>query len=215
MSQEPTARRPIRLFRNEFFERSTHSPPGLFVMVWASLLLILGVVCLRLQPIVPSVLVALAGLLFWTLFEYGVHRFLFHLQPRSRLGQRLIFLVHENHHVDPSDPLRNIMPLGVSLTLGALICGGLVLLFGRPGLPGFLGFGLGYFLYDATHYACHQLPMRGTILSRVRQHHLRHHHAGQDANYAITAIFWDRVFGSGLVSRQVLASRKAEHADRT
>jgi sterol desaturase/sphingolipid hydroxylase (fatty acid hydroxylase superfamily) len=38
--------------------------------------------------------------------------------------------------------------------------------------------------------------MRGRILGALRQHHIRHHYAKQEGNFAITAILWDRVFGT-------------------
>src|SRR5688572_5886208 len=34
------------------------------------------------------------GILFWTLTEYILHRFIFHFEPKSRWGQRLHFIFH-------------------------------------------------------------------------------------------------------------------------
>jgi sterol desaturase/sphingolipid hydroxylase (fatty acid hydroxylase superfamily) len=47
-----------------------------------------------------------------------------------------------------------------------------------------------------VHYACHQLPMRGAVARRLRNHHMRHHYARRDGNYAITGVIWDRLFGT-------------------
>ena len=191
----------VRLFRNRWMELTTLTPFPLFLPVWLLVLAGVAAVAVRAVTPVPLLLAVAAGLLSWTLFEYAAHRFLFHLELRSGWGRRLVFLLHENHHQDPADPLRSIMPLTVSLPLAAVIWGLALLVFGGLGHALFLGFAFGYVGYDTVHWACHQLPMRSPVAARLKRHHLRHHHVGQDANYAITAIFWDRVFGSGLTRR--------------
>jgi sterol desaturase/sphingolipid hydroxylase (fatty acid hydroxylase superfamily) len=191
----------VRLFQNRWMEITTLTPLSVFVLTWMVVLAVVAVVAARHVAPVPLVICAVVGLALWTLFEYAGHRFLFHLDLKSAWGQRLIFLMHENHHADPADPLRSIMPLTVSLPLGAAIWGLALLICGSLGHAVFLGFGLGYVFYDTLHWACHQMPMRGALGTKLKRHHLRHHHAGQDANYAITAIFLDRLFGTGLKRR--------------
>ena len=146
--------------------------------------------------IASSIGLVLLGILMWTLFEYVMHRFLFHLEPKSQVGRWLIFLMHGNHHADPGDRYRNIMPPIVSLWVVGAFWGASVLLLGPVGSVLFLGFAIGYVIYDGVHYACHQFPMRGPVLGQLKRHHIRHHYAKRDGNYAITAIFWDRVFGT-------------------
>jgi sterol desaturase/sphingolipid hydroxylase (fatty acid hydroxylase superfamily) len=186
----------VRLFQNEPLERLTMLSPAAFAMIWSVNLAMVGWASwggFRLPAWSGLVLV---GLLGWTLFEYGMHRFIFHLRLRSAAGQRLIFLLHGNHHRAPSDGDRNLMPPIFSMpVLGA--CWGLfLLLLGSAGSVVFLGFAIGYVAYDLTHYACHQFTMAGAVLGRLQRHHARHHYARRDGNYAITAIFWDRLFGT-------------------
>jgi sterol desaturase/sphingolipid hydroxylase (fatty acid hydroxylase superfamily) len=33
-----------------------------------------------------------------------------------------------------------------------------------------------------------------------KRHHMRHHYVNEDTNFAISALFWDRVFGSRIRS---------------
>jgi hypothetical protein len=77
--------------------------------------------------------------------------------------------------------------------------------FGPAGTVIFLGFCIGYIIYDCVHYACHQLPMRGPVLRQLRRHHLCHHHGREEGNYAITAIFLEsdvrhQVAGQALIA---------------
>ena len=193
----------LRLFRSDRLERLTVMPPNVFAVAWGGLLPVIGYVGLAGRAIGPAAWLGLvgAGLLAWSLFEYVMHRFVFHLEPRSEFGRRVSFIMHGNHHAEPHDPHRSMMPLIVSLPWSAAIWAACALAFGRAGSVLFLGFAAGYVVYDAVHYACHQLPVRGRLLRALRRHHLRHHFGRDEGGYSITAIFWDRVFGTHLPAK--------------
>jgi hypothetical protein len=92
--------RSVRLFESDWLERLSRVHPLTPLLVWAPVIAwLLGrsLVVDRLDAGTVAWLGA-AGLLCWTLTEYLVHRFLFHLRPRSRAAQRLVFIVHGVHH---------------------------------------------------------------------------------------------------------------------
>ena len=188
----------IRLFRNDLLERLTQVSPAMFALTWAAVLALSLYAAWGLLSLPLWIALFLLGMAIWTLFEYAMHRFFFHMKLNSALGREMIFITHGNHHVAPGDRLRNIMPPVVTLFLYAVIWGALWLMLGNAGPVFALGFASGYVIYDGIHYACHQLPMRHPLLRRLRRHHILHHHAKQEGNFAITAIFWDRVFGTDL-----------------
>lgn len=191
----------IRLFQSRFMELTTLTPFPVFFMVWIGILAWVATVALNHVGWGRMAIAASSGVLLWTLAEYMMHRFLFHMNLKSAFGRRMIFLLHENHHADPADPLRGIMPVTVSIPLGAVFWGAALLAFGPLGHAVFLGFGAGYVMYDTVHWACHQLPMKGRVSGVLKRHHLRHHYAEQDANYATTGIFWDQIFKTGMKRR--------------
>ncbi len=190
----------IRLFKSERLEKLTFISPRTFVVSWAIILPLIawsgwGVI----SPWAKLALIA-GGLLTWSLFEYAMHRYLFHWKSNIPVVRWLVYLIHENHHDVPNDPLRSLMPLSVSVVVGGLIWAICLALIGEAGTWFFLGFMVGYVIYDGVHYACHQLPMRGKLGAALKRHHMRHHHIDAAGNYAISAIFWDRVFGSRITS---------------
>ncbi len=196
----------LRLFRSDRLERLTVISPKAFALLWAGLLLLVlwagwGAV----SPLAWIGLV-LVGLLVWSLFEYCMHRFLFHLELDSELGRWLGFVMHGNHHADPADPYRSMMPPIVSVTWSGAIWAMFALAFGAAGTVVFLGFAIGYVAYDTIHYACHQLPARGPVMRALRRHHLRHHFGRSEGNYAITTIFWDHLFGSHISAKAASAT---------
>jgi sterol desaturase/sphingolipid hydroxylase (fatty acid hydroxylase superfamily) len=192
----------VRLFQNDLLERLTLISPVAFVLTWTVFLGAALYASWGVTSLAASIGLVLLGILIWTLFEYAMHRFIFHLKLNSAFGRWLIFLTHGNHHEVPGDKYRNIMPPIVSVVVSAAIWAGFYLLLGPAGSVLYLGFGIGYVVYDAIHYACHQLPMRGPVLRQLRRHHIRHHFARQEGNYAITATFWDRVFGTDIPTKR-------------
>jgi len=188
--------RRIRLFKNEHLEQLTLISPRIFALVWGILLPLIAWTGWGKTGFWTGFSLFAAGLLVWTLFEYAMHRYLFHLKVEWAAARWFVFLIHGNHHDNPNDPMRDMMPLSVSLPVAALVWGTCLMLLGGPGTWLFLGFILGYVVYDTIHYASHQWPMRGKLASALKRHHMRHHYVNENSNFAISAIFWDRVFGS-------------------
>src|SRR3984893_5667525 len=127
-----------------------------------------------------AVLVTLAlfagGYALWTLFEYWLHRLIFHFEPEEGLGARMHWIIHGVHHDHPNDPLRLVMPPAVSVPLGAVVFGVLFLLFGARYSPAIgAGFFAGYLAYDMIHYYLHHFRPRGQLGRMLRERHMRHH----------------------------------------
>ena len=190
----------IRLFRNPWLERQTMISLRTFITAWSLLIPMIVWTALGTAGPAESLGLLMVGLLVWSLTEYALHRFLFHWQPRWAPLAQLIFMVHGNHHVVPNDPMRNLMPLIVSIPVCALVWAGCLAIVGPAGTWVFVGFAIAYVGYDLTHYGCHQWPLTHSLSGRFKAHHMRHHHAKVDGNYATTGVIWDRLFGTRITS---------------
>lgn len=139
----------------------------------------------------------LFGVLVWTFTEYTLHRWLFHYIGPRPWQRRLYFVVHGVHHDFPQDSGRLVMPLGVSIPLGALFFVLFRALAGGVYVdPLFVGFALGYLAYDGTHYATHHFRMSWGWGRWIKRYHMIHHHTGVDARYGVSSPLWDWVFGT-------------------
>ncbi|HEY4451922.1 MAG TPA: sterol desaturase family protein [Solirubrobacteraceae bacterium] len=145
---------------------------------------------------VPAVLVlALAGYALWTLFEYWLHRIVFHFEPAEGLGARMHWIIHGVHHDHPNDPMRLVMPPAVSVPLAALVFGLLFLIFGEGTAPSLgAGFFAGYLVYDMMHYYLHHFRPHGRLGRMLRERHMRHHFQDDTRGFGISAPYWDEVF---------------------
>jgi dihydroceramide fatty acyl 2-hydroxylase len=142
------------------------------------------------------------GYLFWTLFEYWLHRLVFHFEPEKGIGARLHWMIHGVHHDHPNDPLRLVMPPSVSVPLGALVLWGFWAVMGYDAMLVFGGaFLSGYLAYDMLHYHVHHHTPRTALGRRLRELHMRHHFQDDERGFGISAPYWDRVFGTMHVRR--------------
>jgi sterol desaturase/sphingolipid hydroxylase (fatty acid hydroxylase superfamily) len=142
-----------------------------------------------------AIALAVAGYALWTLFEYWLHRIVFHFEPDAGLGARMHWIIHGVHHDHPNDPLRLVMPPAVSVPLGAAVFGVLYLVFGGRYAPALgAGFFAGYLAYDMTHYYLHHFRPRGRLGRILRERHMRHHFQDETRGFGISAPYWDDIF---------------------
>jgi dihydroceramide fatty acyl 2-hydroxylase len=132
----------------------------------------------------------------WTLTEYIVHRFLFHWEMTSPLGARIHFLLHGIHHEYPSDPLRLVMPLLMSVPGGAIAAAIMFAIGGLAAAPTLAGFAIGYVIYDSIHYHVHHGTARTAFGRFLKRAHMLHHFRDPHAWYGVSAPWWDFVFGT-------------------
>jgi len=164
---------------------------------------------------VPAMVgLVVAGYALWTLFEYWLHRIVFHFEPEDGLGARMHWIIHGVHHDHPNDPLRLVMPPAVSVPLGAVVFGLLYLIFGQRYAPGLgAGFFAGYLVYDMMHYYLHHFRPRGPLGRMLRERHMRHHFQDETRGFGISAPYWDEVFGTSSRSARSRASERSGQSE--
>ena len=196
----------VRIFQSDFLEFFTHISPITIIVVWVPVMLLLLASAISSAPaggfpwyIVGSIAI---GLLFWTITEYLLHRYLFHYEPKTPAQERIFFMFHGVHHYQPQDKTRLVMPLPVSVPLSLIFYGLFYLLFAQVFNqplwvnPIMVGFIAGYLAYDLTHYATHHLPMRGAALKYLKRHHMIHHYKEPEARFGVSSPLWDFIFGT-------------------
>lgn len=142
-----------------------------------------------------AIALAIGGYLFWTLFEYWLHRIVFHFEPENGVGARLHWMIHGVHHDHPNDPLRLVMPPSVSVPLAVVVLWGFWAAMGYDAMLVFGGaFLTGYLAYDMLHYHVHHHTPRTALGRWLRELHMRHHFQDDERGFGISAPYWDIVF---------------------
>ena len=193
-----------RMFRSSFIEAFSKVHPVVPALIFLPVLAWALWTSWQTAGLITLPLLA-GGVLFWSITEYALHRWLFHIAP-TNLPSRIIYVyLHGIHHHYPDDHYRLVMVPIVSLPLAA----GFWLLFGAV-LPAelvagaFGGMAIGYLSYDYGHYATHhvKLPKAAwarpitAIMQGQRKRHLMHHYGDHDKGFGVSTGLWDHVFGT-------------------
>ncbi|KAF8601551.1 fatty acid-2 hydroxylase [Ceratobasidium sp. AG-I] len=151
--------------------------------------------------LVKTALCFLLGNFFWTIIEYGMHRFMFHIDellPDHPAFLTLHFLTHGIHHYLPMDQLRLVMPpplfAALSFPFTRLAYAVFPVAVANGVISGAFAF---YVLYDCMHYALHHTKLP-EYMREMKKYHLAHHYKNFELGFGVTSKIWDYVFGTML-----------------
>ena len=186
----------VRMFESNFMEFFSHVHPATPVILYGPIIALMLYLAFVQKGL--SFLAVLGffviGVLTWTLLEYVIHRYVFHYEPKTRVGKLLHFIMHGVHHDHPNDATRLVMPPIISVPLAVVFYVVFILTLGRFAPAALAGFGFGYVCYDTIHYATHHFAMKRGVWRWLKQYHLRHHYQDDHAGYGVSSPLWDHVF---------------------
>lgn len=187
-----------RLFQNPYLEKLTRThilaPISIFFVISASLLYY-AAAAKGFSVLLLSALF-LGGMLFCTLVEYLVHRYIFHLIPDTPAKTKIQYTFHGVHHEFPKDKDRLAMPPILSVTIITLFFG-LYYLVMRDYAYGFTaGFAVGYASYLGVHYVVHAFQPPKNIFRILWINHGIHHYKDDEVAFGVSSPLWDWIFGT-------------------
>jgi dihydroceramide fatty acyl 2-hydroxylase len=183
------------MFQSRLLDRFTRVHPVVPVLIYAPVVIVMVVLAVSRDGWWDTAGLFLVGYALWTLFEYWLHRLVFHFEPEDGFGARVHWMIHGVHHDHPNDPLRLVMPPAASIPLAVVVVGVLFLVFGSLHAPPVVaGFLTGYLVYDEIHYALHHHTPKTRLGKKLRELHMRHHFQDDERGFGISAPYWDWVF---------------------
>ncbi|HEU0250395.1 MAG TPA: sterol desaturase family protein [Solirubrobacteraceae bacterium] len=183
------------MFESRLLDALSRVHPSVPILVFAPAIVAFAAWELSFVGILGLIVLMALGYGSWTLFEYWLHRLVFHFEPEDGIGARMHWIIHGVHHEHPNDPLRLVMPPAVSIPLGAVVFALLFAVLGKRYAPGVAaGFFAGYLAYDMLHYYVHHFTPRTRLGRMLRERHMRHHFQDDTKGFGISAPYWDEVF---------------------
>ncbi|HYG39103.1 MAG TPA: sterol desaturase family protein [Cytophagales bacterium] len=184
------------LFNNPVVEKLTRThiavPISIFV-VFAIALLYVGFTRTVIHPLV-IIGIFVAGFLIFTLIEYIVHRYLFHMGTESEVKVKIQYAVHGIHHEYPKDKDRLAMPPLLSSILAAVFFFSFRAMMGDYVFAFLPGFVLGYASYLFVHYIVHAYQPPKNFFKILWINHGIHHYKDHDVAFGVSSPLWDVVF---------------------
>ncbi|HTM65448.1 MAG TPA: sterol desaturase family protein [Flavipsychrobacter sp.] len=184
-----------RLFKNDYMEMMTKTHPIVIYSIYfpiIALMLYYGT-AYKGVGVGKEILLFIGGALFWSFFEYLMHRYLFHFVAESERAQKFIYTMHGVHHEYPRDKERLFMPPVPSLIIASLIFLVMHSLMGWNALAFFPGFVFGYVMYGTMHFAIHAFAPPRFLKALWRNHHL-HHYKHPEKGFGVSSVLWDLIF---------------------
>ncbi|RYZ62709.1 MAG: hypothetical protein EOP08_11920 [Proteobacteria bacterium] len=193
-------KRPMRLqvFQNRFIEKWFAQAHPITPGIWFGGIVIYGLYAGLVRHGWLALPLFLAGVLFISLVEYGLHRWLFHFTAHTKEERLRLFLLHGYHHDFPNDPMRLVLPPIAIWPVAAIFITVYWFAFGSYFWPIAGGSALGYIAYDWVHYYTHHFMPKSRAGKFIKRYHMLHHHDSPGQRYGITSPLWDLVFGTYL-----------------
>lgn len=192
------------MFDSPFLEFFTKTPWYAIPIIWLpyvfyKLYIAYFVVLITLPQLFVCIIV---GVFIWTLMEYCLHRFVFHLDedlPDKQIAFLLHYLLHGIHHAFPMDRYRLVFPPAAAIPLIMLFNYCFELIFDDFSPAFFGGAILGYIGYDMTHYFIHHITPKDGYYKFLKKYHVLHHYKNPKNGFGVSQHFWDKIFGTVLI----------------
>ncbi|MAY83709.1 MAG: fatty acid hydroxylase [Flavobacteriales bacterium] len=201
MSRKPsdytTQETDARIFKNPVlnFLGKTHISIPLIIFFGAGVALSSYAFLVYHLSLISIISYFICGLLFFTLIEYLMHRFLYHLPSVYEEG-RIAYALHGLHHKYPKDKKLLVMPPVMSVLLASLVLGINYLIFGENGLAFTGGFLFGYAAYLSVHFIVHAFKPPKNLFKELWVNHSIHHYQDDEKAFGVSSPLWDYVFGT-------------------
>jgi sterol desaturase/sphingolipid hydroxylase (fatty acid hydroxylase superfamily) len=186
-----------RIFKNPVLEALTKTSPTItigFYSALAAVYIATGVYAMH-TSVAWICLYFMAGILFWSFFEYIMHRYIFHISEHIHGTERFQYIIHGVHHQHPRDEERVFMPPVPGALIAILLLGINFLIMGKNTFFFTGGMLVGYMIYASIHYAVHNKPVKPRF-RKLWQHHALHHYKYPDKAFGVSSPLWDMVFGT-------------------
>jgi sterol desaturase/sphingolipid hydroxylase (fatty acid hydroxylase superfamily) len=187
-----------RLFKSEFLESLTRTHIAVPLTVFYGSAFVILIYSFYLGAIAPlaNLYLFIGGVLLFTLIEYLVHRFAFHIESDTESKAKFQYFVHGAHHAFPRDKSRLAMPpiASILLAIGFFVLYKFIM--GYNGLPFTAGFLSGYAIYLCIHYSIHSFRPPKNFLRILWRHHAMHHFKQQNTAFGVSSPLWDLVFNT-------------------
>ena len=135
-----------------------------------------------------------AGILSWTLFEYLMHRYLYHMLPTNDIKGWIQYNMHGLHHEFPKDKGRLAMPPLAIIPIAFMFLFVFMMFMGDLSYAFTPGFLIGYAGYLCVHYIVHAFPPPNNAFKVLWVNHSIHHYKDPDVAFGVSSPLWDHIF---------------------
>ena len=191
---------PEQRFKNPLLEKLTLSSPRTTLVFYSLMIVALLAINFRYGWVMSAwvgIGLYFAGLFSWSLSEYFLHRYIFHMgeESDSKFWKSFHHIMHGYHHDHPKDEAHIFMPPVGGILFALFFLGLFYLVMSTNAFVFTAGFVNGYLVYTFVHFLIHTAkpPKR---FKGLWQHHALHHFKYNERAFGVTSPLWDYIFGT-------------------
>jgi sterol desaturase/sphingolipid hydroxylase (fatty acid hydroxylase superfamily) len=176
-----------------------HNPIPGRLFVFPVLLMSLTFLYLTPFQLVEFFLGFIVGILYWSFFEYGMHRYIYHIKFKSPRVHKFWMSFHLYHHGNLEDKgvlNANYLFLLPMAFINILILSPLIIISSYLFVSSVLALILSYIFYEWVHYSIHTNPFKNKYIQFISKYHLYHHHKKPNKNFGNTTTLWDKLLNT-------------------
>ncbi len=181
-----------QLFENPILEQLTRTHIAVPITIF--LLFSIGSLIYAFKMAVLSYLLIgvlfLTGVLVFTLVEYLIHRYVFHMAHNTPTKAKVQYTIHGIHHEYPKDKERQAMPPILSVTLLLVLLAVSYLLMNDYTFAFLPGFVVGYAGYLFVHYITHAYAPPKNFFRQLWVNHSIHHYKDNNKAFGVSSPLW-------------------------
>jgi sterol desaturase/sphingolipid hydroxylase (fatty acid hydroxylase superfamily) len=184
-----------RIFKDQRLERLTKSSPKIAIAFYAYLIVLFFALSYQFTALdtLETIAAYLGGSVLWTLMEYILHRYIFHINIYFPKAKRFHYMVHGVHHEQPADKERLFLPPVPGTIIAAILFLCCYLVSREYSFAFMAGITSGYLVYSFIHYTVHTNP-NTRLFRRQWFHHALHHYKYPEKAFGVSSPLWDKVF---------------------
>ena len=185
-----------KMFENPFLDRLTNSHvsiPISMLVLFGIGFMIWGIKSTALTTL-NYISLGVLGALSWTLFEYLMHKYLYHMLPTNNVKGWIQYNMHGVHHEYPKDKSRLAMPPLLIIVIAFMFLYLFRLFMGDYTFAFTPGFLFGYAGYLCVHYIVHAFQPPKNAFKVLWVNHSIHHYKDPDVAFGVSSPLWDHVF---------------------
>jgi len=172
---------------------------ALTIVPLVALLLIYGAPEMALQKSPIYLGLAAVAWVYWTFFEYGFHRWVYHGKYRPGRLKDFVDSFHIYHHRNLED--HRVLTAGpmMIVPIGAfLLAPWWLVLHQSPDLFAMMAISLlvNYYFYEWVHFLIHRSNMKNRYIRFISEFHNHHHEKNWTKNFGNTTSLWDHLCGT-------------------
>ena len=177
---------------------ASRNPLHLMLFVFPVWMVSTSYILLSDKNLIQLISLLFLGIIYWSFIEYAIHRWVYHVEFKSKTLNYFLGSFHRYHHMEMGD--RRVYNAGFIMVYTLIPILLLPLFFFSVDTDSIatiaLGLSIGHFFYENVHFILHFKTHEEGYFNYIQKYHFFHHDHEPLKNFGNTSHLWDLILGT-------------------